>query len=162
MSLKPFLLGPREIWSEITSTIQPSPPPAFPKFPTVADLLNPEGSSLVPSQIGTVPERRNGMFDLLLQGKPEQLLLEVQKDPARYHPRTEELLTRLIQGDKMDDLFEGDMDILDQSALESAQAPPPRREEAPVETAPRREVSATPESEEEESPEEDLPPYWWL
>jgi hypothetical protein len=162
MSSKPSSLGPREIWSEITSTIQPLKPLDFPKFPTVEELLTPGASSLDLAPTSTMPARDVGMFELLHQKRPESLLQAVQETPQEFDPKLEGILSRLVQGEPYGSLDSKEVDLLNQAALQNAQTPPTRRKEASGKTAQRREVSAAPALEEEGSPETDLPPYWWL
>lgn len=88
--------------------------------------------------------------------------MAVQDDPERFDPRAQALLERLANGASVKDLESRELDLLNSTAVEEAQAPPPKREEAPAPTARSREVSAAPVLEEESSPETDLPPYWWL
>ena len=144
-------------WKALSASLLPSLapinspkliPPQSPKFPTFSELVG---------QIANepLPKKEVGLFEGLLGGRPEILYEDLLRNPEKYDPAVEGLLTSMLMGKKrLEDLTADEATLLNSSTFEFNQVPSISKEEVvqPVEQSSSIEELAPTEAE----------PFWWL
>jgi hypothetical protein len=105
------------------------------------------------------PKRRpRGLFQDLLQGRPEALLHDSQEHPDSYSQDELELLQALYEGRRqLAQLTQGEMETLDKAVMEFASSTP-KEKPKPVVVRLQRSPAA-PVEETQDSPEVNA--FWW-
>jgi len=128
-------------------------PLAFPKFPTVAELVEELGRPASSS------DRPRGLFEELLLSRPEELYLDALEHPEKYDPQVLPLTRELISLRRKP--TEAERRVLDRAVLDLTEAPRqkaapvPRRAPPPPAERPREAADPFPEL-------EGMKPFWWL
>lgn len=134
------------------------PPMKLDPFPTLYELASEEQPS---PKVGRPP----GLFEQLLEGRPEVLHDDAEAHPEKYQAATITLLQALVGGSrKKTELTETELEALDRATMDFASvsaAESPKREKAQPKRTPVRWVSPK-AIVGEDVPPTDMPPFWWL
>lgn len=107
-----------------------------------------------------VKRRPRGLFQDLLQGRPEALLQDAQEHPDSYSPDEIALLQALYEGRKqLVQLTQGEMETLDHAVMEFASSTPNKKEKAKPVATPLQRPTTFPVEAAQDSPAVNA--FWW-
>lgn len=153
----------RERWDSIasqfnlplSSELTALPPVDFPSFPTVKELAT-------SSETGS-PSRPAGLYEELLQSRPEAIYVDVLDHPEKYEDGVKELASELVA--RRRELTDRERELMNRAVLDFVARPkdrPPAPRPAARASAPAarddRELELDPPTTEGNDP----PPFWWL
>lgn len=150
-------------------------PAAFPKFPTVQEMLEHEhGLKTHPLlRLAETPPRPTSLFQGLMGGRLEVLLQDAADHPERYDEVELLMLQELATGTrKLEGMTAAEREVLDRATLDYAAVRPPKDfKNAPIPKPPAPKKPKLLEADQEfadgreplvETAGSVMSPYWWL
>lgn len=141
-----------------TTRLQPEPAPTYPQFPKFPTLMQ-----LVEAPPALPARRKKGLFEDMLQARPEILLQDAHKNPQSYDQDAYEILYRMHEGKKkFQELTQQEQQALDEATMEYFSATPRQRAPAaPI--SPSSGYRAAPETAATPTPIEapSVDAFWW-
>lgn len=152
----------------LSSELTGLPPAAFPSFPTVKELA--ASAADAPSS-----SRPTGLFEELLQSRPEAIYIDTLDHPEKYEEGVGELVRDLVMRSR--ELTGKERELLNRAVIDLAarpkDKPAPKKKAEPKPSLERlameealdgRDISGPDEAEREATPTKgnDLPAFWWV
>lgn len=141
----------------LSSELTALPPVVCPTFPTVAELLEtqaPASSSGKPT----------GLFEELLQSRPEVLYVDMTEHPEKYEDGVTDLVRELVSSRR--ELQPEERALLDRAVLDFMASPRPKAERPkkpePRLTLPRADEAAPVVDAPDDLPDGEARAFWWL